>query len=179
MKQKKLLAVAALLSMSAFGFSDAHAVTANATAQIRNDISITTVDTPLNFGVIIPGTTEGTVVVAAGSSVGDNPTVTGTGVSMANYSACSPGHFAVTGDKSTNYVITLPTGDATLTHSTIGTNTMIVDTWTSSKGTQPVLGTDGTDAFSVGGTLHLGAGQVSGTYNGQYGVTVAYGDIGV
>jgi len=178
MKQKKLLAVAALLSMSAFGFSDAHAVTANASAQIRNDISITTVNTPLNFGVIIPGTTAGTVVVAAGSSAGVNPTVTGTGVSMANYSACSPGHFAVTGDKSTNYVITLPTTAATLTHSTIGANTMTVDTLTSSKGvSQPVLGSDGTDAFSVGGTLHLAAGQLSGTYNGQYAVTVAYGTI--
>ncbi|WP_303681620.1 DUF4402 domain-containing protein [Pelodictyon luteolum] len=178
MKQKKLLAVAALLSMSAFGFSDAHAVTANATALIRNDISITTVDTPLNFGVIIPGSAAGTVVVAAGSAVGANPTVTGTGVSMANYSACSPGHFSVTGDKSTNYVITLPAASITLTHTTIGSNTMTVDTWTSSKvATQPVLGTDGTDTFSVGGTLNLAAGQLSGTYNGQYDVTVAYGNI--
>lgn len=176
MKQKKLLAVAALLSMSAFGFSDAHAVTANASAQIRNDVSITTVATPLNFGVIIPGSTAGTVVVAAGSSVGDNPTVTGTDVSMANYTACSPGHFKVTGDESTDYVITIPSTAATLTHSTISGKTMTVDTWTSSKGAnQPVLGTDGTDTFSVGGTLNLAAGQLSGTYNGQYAVTVAYG----
>jgi hypothetical protein len=177
MKQKKLLAVAALLSMSAFGFGDAHAVTANATAQIRNDITITTVETPLNFGVVIPGTAAGTVVVAAGSSVGVNPTVTGTGVTMASYTACSPGHFAVTGEKDTNYVITIP-ASITLTHSTIGSNTMTVDNLTSSKSTnQPVLDEDGKDTFSVGGTLHLAAGQVSGTYNGQYNVTVAYGNI--
>ncbi|HCD35460.1 MAG TPA: DUF4402 domain-containing protein [Chlorobium sp.] len=177
MKQKKLLAVAALLSMSAFGFSDAHAIEANATAQIRNDISITTVETALNFGVVIPGTTDGTVVVAAASSVGVEPTFTGTSVSMANYSACSPGHFAVRGDGSANYVITVPETAATLSHSVVSGKTMTVDTWTSSKGSQPVLDADGTDAFSVGGTLHLAAGQLSGTYNGQYAVTVAYGNI--
>jgi len=173
MKQKKLLAVAALLSMSAFGFSDGYSATgtADAYATISNDISISTVDTPLNFGSIIPSTdTAGTVEIAANSLKGDSPSVSV--VTMASIANCSPGHFKVYGDAGRAYAVTLPTDDVTLTRSG-GSETMTVGTFTANPSTGYAL-TGGEQALAVGATLNVGANQYSGEYRGQYTVTVAY-----
>ncbi|QEQ57014.1 DUF4402 domain-containing protein [Chlorobium phaeovibrioides] len=176
MKQKKLLAVAALLSMSAFGFGDAHAATAtgNAFATISKSIQIRTVDTPLNFGTITPSASvSGTVTVAAGSAVGATPTTEN--VTMASVTACSPGHFEVSGDQSASYALTLQTGTIDLTR-TGGTETMTVGSFTSNEsGEQLVLDSStGLQTLAVGATLTVGANQYSGEYRGSYEVAVVY-----
>jgi len=184
MKQKKLLAVAALLSMSAFGFSDAHAgasANGDAYAAISNSIGVTTTATALNFGTIIPdASASGTVTVASNTGVGATPTLSI--VTMSSVASCSPGHFNVTGDPSTTFSITLPSSAQTISHATVSGAEMTVSNfeYTAEDGaggtttTSPkTLGT-GLATFTVGAKLAVGQNQLSGSYRGQYQVTVAY-----
>ncbi|MFV5696383.1 DUF4402 domain-containing protein [Flavobacterium sp. LB3P122] len=85
--------------------------------------------------------------------------------------------FAVTGQGSYGYDITLPASLTLTTAATGTTTTMLVNAFTSSlasgKGT---LAAGGTDSFTVGATLNVAAGQVVGLYENATGfaVTVNY-----
>lgn len=129
--------------------------------------------TSMTFGSFATGG-AGTLVMnplAARSATG--------GVKLTNITGSpTAAAFAVTGQGSYGYDITLP-ASLTLTTAATGTNkTMIVNTFTSShaiigKGT---LAAGGTDSFTVGATLNVTAGQVVGLYENLDGfaVTVNY-----
>jgi hypothetical protein len=69
--------------------------------------------------------------------------------------------------------IRLPKKAVTLMRSG-GTETMTVDTWTlNGVDTRNVVAHE-TFQFQIGGTLHVAAGQVEGTYNGTFDVTIDY-----
>ncbi len=87
--------------------------------------------------------------------------------------------YTVTGEPTYTYAITLP-ATITITH-TNNINTMTIDNLlarTASAAVDGLVGTldvtNGDDTFTVGGTLNVAAGQVSGVYSGNFDVTVAY-----
>jgi hypothetical protein len=69
--------------------------------------------------------------------------------------------------------IKLPKQAATLTR-VGGTETMTVDTWTINGALLRTLVAHETFNFKIGGTLHVGASQVEGTYTGTFDVTINY-----
>lgn len=90
--------------------------------------------------------------------------------------------FIVTGDPSATYSI-LVSGGTSISNTTVGGSTMSVTldkpsggnvNGAGNQGTISSNGVAGTDRFTVGGTLHVGAGQVSGYYTGTFCVTAAY-----
>ena len=142
----------------------ATSATANATANIVTAISITkSVD--LQFGNIVSSVGASTVIL---STAGVR---TGTAIMSTGGTGATAASFAVTGDAGSTYAITLPT-TATLT-TTPGAETMTVDSFGSNPSGVGTL-TSGSQNLLVGATLHVGAGQVAGSYSGTFDVSVAY-----
>lgn len=136
---------------------------ASATAEIVSALAISkTAD--MNFGKVVTGATLGTVVL----STAGTRTVTG-GTNLGNVGSTAAAAFDVTGESGATYSITLP-ASATISD---GTNDMTVNTFTSNPSSTGTL-TGGAQALAVGGTLNVGASQVSGVYTGTFDVTVAY-----
>ena len=76
--------------------------------------------------------------------------------------------FAVAGAANQAFTVTLP-ADTTLTS---GGNSMTVDTFTQSAGTN--LDGSGAATIDIGATLNVGVNQADGNYTGTYDVTVDY-----
>jgi Mat/Ecp fimbriae major subunit len=155
---KAALVGAALLA--GFSASSAQAATASATARATILRQVTLNKTAdLDFGTIITGTTASSVVVSsAGARTCNLPAVCSGTVSAAA--------FGIVG--TTGQTVTLAaTGPVTLTS---GTNTMSA-TLATSAATRVLTGTD---SFTVGGTLSVGANQADGVYTGSFNVTVDY-----
>ena len=174
--KKKITALSCMAVLFTLGSNAWADGTANATARVVDSLSITkdaTTSTSgdLAFGSIVPNAATGTVVI--------NPFGTGariaTGVQVIS-STFGPAAFNITGESNAGYAVTLPSS-ATITK-TGSTETMTVDTFTSTlSGTGLVVtgtlaGTAG--SFRVGGKLHVGQNQVSGSYTGTFVVTAAY-----
>lgn len=113
-------------------------------------------------------TTAGTAVLD--SSTG-NVTTTG-GVLLAG---CLPhaAQFEAVSPSKTVVHIRLPNKGTTLTR-VGGTETMTVDTWNINGATTRNVTAHETFQFAVGGTLHVSANQVEGTYVGTFDVTIQY-----
>jgi hypothetical protein len=165
MKKIYLLALA-VIGFSANSFAQSSA-TATATAIIITPISIAkTID--MNFGNIAVGGSAGTVVLtplgARSSTGGVTLPVTAGTVTAAS--------FTVTGLGTSTYLITLPAVATTLTS---GANTMTATLFTSVSPTG-TLAAGGTQVFTVGATLNVGATQAAGTYvsGTPFTVTVNY-----
>ncbi|WP_293880854.1 DUF4402 domain-containing protein [Sphingomonas sp.] len=157
---KAVLAGSAMLAL-ALGATSAQAAntaTATATASILKQVSVTkTAD--LNFGTIVTGTTAATVVISPAGG-----RTCGTGLVCTN--AVTAAAFGIVG--TTAQTVTLAAaGPVTLT---AGANTMSATLQTSSA--TRVL--NGTDSFTVGGTLSVAANQADGVYTGSFSVTVDY-----
>lgn len=142
--------------------------TANATAIIVSPISITNTG-DMNFGNVAVSAIAGTVILApAGTRTLTGgvtlPTVTGT-VTAAT--------FDVTGTGSYTYTIALPSVGLTLSN---GSETMIVNAFTSIPSGTGALSGLGAQTINVGATLNVGANQAAGTYTSAtpFDVTVNY-----
>ena len=140
-------------------------VTGTATAEVLAPLAISQT-TQMNFGDVAGDSASATTVVL--TTAGATSSVDGA------YTGGSPaaGAFAVTGGASLAYSITLP-ADGTVVLTGPGVD-MDVDGFNHDAGGSPALDGTGNDSFNVGATLSLGAGQVAGTYNGSYTVTVDY-----
>jgi len=116
----------------------------------------------LNFGTVAPGSESATVVLATD----------GTRTCAAALTCLDENHqaaaFAVTGQSSYSYDITVP---ASVTMTDGGSNSMTA-TLSGSKSSGTI--TDGTDSFTVGGTLTVAGSQAAGSYTGSFTVEVAY-----
>ena len=92
----------------------------------------------------------------------------------------TPATYTVTGEPSYTYAITLPSS-IIVTHST-NTNTMVINNLlaksTSGVEAHNAIGTltalEGSESFTVGGTLNVLAGQGPGNYSGDFNITVVY-----
>jgi Mat/Ecp fimbriae major subunit len=157
------LGIIALSLVGLSGTASAATTSASASANILTPIALSkTAD--LNFATIIPGASADTVVVSAagGRTCGAALTCSGSVASAA---------FNVAGSANTSYAITLPSTISL----TSGSNSMTVDNFTSSKvGNTSTLSGTGTDSFTVGARLNVGASQAAGAYTGSFSVSVDY-----
>ncbi len=113
----------------------------------------------------MPGPSSGTVTVTpegARSSSG--------GVTLAGPAGVSPSTFTVSGEPALAFSIVL-TSSTTLSD---GGSAMTVDSFTSSPESTGTLDASGNREIRVGATLHVAAGQTSGSYAGSFSVMVAY-----
>lgn len=144
--------------------SSTDAATATSNATVVTAIAITNTG-DLDFGKIVSGPTVGTVVMSTAGS----RSATG-GAQLGNAGSASAAAFSVTGETDATYSITLP---ASATLSDGATNEMVLDTFTSDPSATGTLA-GGSETVNVGGTLNVGADQVSGAYTATFDVTVAY-----
>ena len=165
---KTLLAAPVLVTVLATGFgaTAANAADAQADATVKIMRPLTVVNNQkLDFGVVIPGTTAGTVKV---DKLGVR---TCTAVTCTKASTAAS--FTATG---TSGELVNVTWDPTVTL-TSGTQSMTV-ALDANTGTQLTLvgaaATGGTASYSIGGTLAVAANQAEGTYAGQFKSTVTY-----
>ena len=163
----KIFATAAIIiAGTSVSFAQATA-TASASANIITPISIAkTVD--MNFGnVAVSATIAGTAILAPG---GTRTTGGAGGVTLpATTGTVSAASFTVSGQASYTYAITLPSTTVTLSS---GTNTMGINTFTSSPSATGLLSSGGTQTLTVGATLDVSAGQASGSYTNATAVPV-------
>ena len=164
---KVIIAAAVVVLGSTSGAFAQASATASASATIITPISISkTVD--MDFGnIAVSASTGGTVDLATtgarttGGAGGTTlPSTTGT---------VAAAEFAVSGEASFTYAITLPTS-ATLSDGS--GNTMTVGSFVSNPSATGTLSTGGTQTLLVGATLTVGAAQVAGTYTNSTGVPV-------
>jgi len=149
-------AVAALSSTGAY----AQSATADATATILEEVTVTAGD-DLAFGTIVVGATGDDVTIASDGTFtcGTNLTCTGTN---------SAASFDVAGT-ATEVVTVSVDGTVSLTS---GLNSMSASL--SSSDATLTLDAGGDASFTVGGVLTVGDNQPSGDYSGQFDVTVDY-----
>lgn len=155
----KLVLVGSFLLISAgasFAQTTATA-TAEANATIIQPITITkTAD--LNFGIVVPGATPGTVTVGYD---GTRASLGGVSLLAGNPGTVSAAHFDAAGQPSTAYTLSIP---ASVTISN-GTETMVIDNFTSDPGAgTATFDVSGTYEIRVGGTLNVLANQAPGDY---------------
>lgn len=168
----KILAAATviLFSAAATEASAQATATASATATIVTPIDLSKVD-DMNFGnVAVHATDPGTVILAPAGTRSATAGVT----LPATVGTVTAASFTVSGQASYTYAITLPQSASSLSDG--GSNTMSVDTWTSSPSATGTLSSSGTETLTVGGTLHVAGGQAAGTYTtgSDFSVTVNY-----
>ncbi len=158
----RLMKAALVGTVFAAGFAatGAQAATATATAkaQILRQITVTkTAD--LDFGTIVTGAAASTVVISPAGA-----RTCGAGLVCTN--AATAAAFGIVG--TTGSVVTLAAaGPVSLVS---GGNNMSATLLTSAA-TRTLTGTD---SFTVGGTLSVGANQADGAYTGTFTVTVDY-----
>jgi hypothetical protein len=147
----------------------------SAAANIVTPIAISETSS-LHFGTMaVLAGTGGTCVL---STQGVRSQTGGVNLSVQTPSA-SNAAYNVSGAINTTYAITLP-ASITVTESLLNTATMVIDglkARPASAGQDVLTGTlsnSGTDSFTIGGTLNVAGGQVTGLYTGSFDVTVAY-----
>ncbi|MFN7970842.1 MAG: DUF4402 domain-containing protein [Acidobacteriota bacterium] len=164
MRAINILGLASLVILLGSAAMASPTATSNASATIVNAISISNT-AAMNFADVAPGASDGTVIL---STTGGR-TATG-GVTLSSAASASAAAFTVTGDSGATYAITLP---SSITLSDGASHSMTVDTFVSNPDSTGTL-TGGSEALTVGATLHVTAAQATGSYSGQFDVTVAY-----
>jgi Mat/Ecp fimbriae major subunit len=166
MKKSIILSLAFLVS-----FNQAFAATTTGTANVKIvPVIVLNTGTQLNFGSIATTETAGTVVINATNSTG-----LGTNVTLVSVGATrTPGAFSVTsGEPNAPYTVVLPSVTVDLLDPAGNNITINNFNFIAGNGSRTLSGI-GTDSFSVGATLNVGATQSPGTYTGTYEVTANY-----
>ncbi len=165
--KKSLIIIAAIVMIAGFTNRVMAQSTASNTAKAELKIPISiTAPTIMDFGILAASATAGTAVLTTASALSQ------TGGVVIVSGTPTAGGYAVTGEGTTAYSITIPTSAVTITNATA--QTMTVTAMTCSYGGLSSTLTAGADAFTVGGTLNVGANQVAGTYTGTFDVSVNY-----
>ncbi len=165
---KKILLFSALLIAFTAGTFAQNTDTeqTTATATIVGPLSLTKVS-DMDFGAIAVGAGAGTLVLGTDNSR------TPAGVTLVPPASGIAASFTVAGEGNRTFAITLPAdGDVSLAGPGVA---MPVDGFVHNGGANPTLSGAGAAAFTVGATLTINAGQVSGTYtSANFPVTVSY-----
>ena len=164
----KFLIAAGAAALSAGIYTSAvsaASVTATATANVVQGLTITQDNGGINFGDVSESG-AGTVVI---DTSGGRSTSGGADVLLGGSE--SQGIYTITGETGKAYTITYNLGaDVTITDP-VSSDTMIVNGFTDdASGTASAAG----ETVNVGATLNIGAGQTPGTYSGTYPMTVEY-----
>ncbi len=163
----KLFKTAALSATAAlaFGANAAHAAdaTATATAQILEQITVTRTSN-LNFGTIVPDTAASGDVSVAATAAGAR--TCDANLTCAGAGSVSSAAFDVTASAGSTVAVT---GLSGLTQLTSGGNSMAIALVGSTLDMS-----SGSDTLYVGGDLTVGANQATGTYTGNFTVSVNY-----
>ncbi len=157
----KAALASSVLVASVMGATAARAdtATADARANILQQVTVNSDGSALDFGTIVTGAAASTVSVSAGGrSCGAGLVCSGT---------TSAAGFDVTGTAGETVSVA---SDPTVTL-TSGTNSMTANI-VASVSTLTLTG--GTGSFNVGGLLNVGANQADGAYQGTFNVTVNY-----
>lgn len=114
-------------------------------------------------------------VTTAGTAILDSNTSAVTTTGGVQFAGCLPhaAQFAAVSPSKTVVHIRLPNQPTVLTR-VGGTETMTLDTWTINGAQTRNVVAHETFAFQVGGTLHIAANQVEGTYTGTFDVNLNY-----
>ena len=177
MKAIKFFAIAILFSGVSVMASAQNTATQDATASAKIVAPITLVkSTDLRFGTIATGSTPGTVQV--GATEGAQASASGGATMVASSLASTgPAVFTITGESDQTFKLNVKTGDViTLSNDSDASKTMAVTLNIPDfkvTGTNNTL-TGGTRSLIIGGSLAVGANQVSGAYSKEFEVTVAY-----
>ena len=180
MKNFKSLVFASIFTLlgTATLFAQANIATATASATIVQDLAIEK-NQDLNFGIVIPGSSATTVILAPATGGVTIGTGLGQILNTASATATSAAEFTVTGSGLSIFTTTLPTS-INITNTEASGETMVVDTFLSTADIAGVtLGSvlgelDVTSTFQVGATLNVGANQAAGLYTGTFDVEVNY-----
>ncbi len=156
----KAALASSVLVASVMGANAAQAATASAdaTANILEQVSVTnTAD--LDFATIVTSAAASTVVVSSAGAV-----TCGAGLVCSGTTAAAgfdvSGSTGQTVDVSVDANVTLNSGGNSMTASLAASSATLV--------------LAGSDSFTVGGTLSVGANQADGAYTGTFDVTVDY-----
>jgi hypothetical protein len=183
MKKKALLTVAfaALLGFSiALSAQDSQAAVSATPASANLLVAMKLKqNSVLSFGSSLLTNKDGGTVILPSSNV-DRDYTGGVSSSEATPSP-SNASYSVTGTANETYAVVLET-KITVTHTSVdsGVNSMDITDITArfngkdTDDTVSTLASDGTDSFSLGGTLTVQANQVSGRYTGLFAVNVDY-----
>jgi hypothetical protein len=163
-----LFSLIAFFTISSVTVNAQVTATATATGTIVTPIAITNAG-DMNFGNVAVSAASGTVILAPAGT----RTITGGVTLPAVPGTVTSAQFNITGTGSYTYAITLP---STATTVTSGSNTMLVNTFTSVPAVTGVLDASGKQTLSVGATLNVSAAQAAGTYvsGTPFDVTVNY-----
>jgi len=180
MKKKTLLTIAILLGFS-ISLSAQSGATVTGTAASANLLVAMTLtqNSALSFGSNLMTSTAGGTVILPSSSL--TRTYTGGVATSAATPSASNASYSVTGNALETYALVLET-TVTVTHTSATTGTRVMDitdmtarfNGESADAITSTLASDGTDSFSLGGTLTVNADQVGGQYAGTFDVTVDY-----
>jgi Domain of unknown function (DUF4402) len=173
MKMKsKIVAAAILLAGFVTNVNAQTTAYASTTAVLVTPIAISKT-TDMHFGTVASSGTAGTVII----DYADGRTATGGASLPAGSTLQKTAVFAVTGEGSSGFAITIPGSPITLTGSVAGT--MTVGTFVCDAGAATTL-TTGAKTIKVKATLDVPANTVAGTYSNALGnssalfVTVNY-----
>jgi hypothetical protein len=181
MKKINFFAILMIAVIAPNTFSQ-NSATTNASAELLMAMKLTQTSA-LNFGAnILTDATGGTVVLPA-----DNITRSYSGgvAASALAPAASNASYTVSGNVGETYAILLPTS-IVVTHLTgatgAGVRTMNITEMTArfngaaqnTINNSSTLDANGNDSFKVGGKLTIAAGQLGGTYNGTFPISVDY-----
>jgi hypothetical protein len=160
-KFMKAAVASSVLAVSVMGANAANAATASADARanILQQVTVTSDGSDLDFGTIVSGAAASTVAVSSAGAV-----------------TCGGGLVCSGATTAAGFDVTGTTGE-TVDVSSDASVTLTGPTSTMTASLTPSAATillDGTDAFTVGGTLNVGASQADGAYVGTFNVTVNY-----
>jgi len=164
-----LAAVFALGSLAIGVNSYAASNTGNATATVVTPIAIAAATPDLRFGSFSTTAAGQTIAIATNG----NRTLVGALGLGTLQNAFGAASFAVTGEGTLTYAITLPTEAVSISDGEATPSTMDVTSFVSDPSGTGVL-TGGAQTLLVGATLTTGAAQTTGAYTGAFTVSVEY-----
>lgn len=143
----------------------AHAASDSTTAGARIVNSLSVIKTAdLEIGKIVPAQQGGVIKIGATGTVECDATLTCLDESI------SPATFSVQGQAGYAYAVTLP-NEIVMSN---GNTQLRVTSVTSSVGTSGLLDASGLGELSVGGSVQVGEQQETGSYSGQFHITLEY-----
>ena len=170
------------VSLAAFTPSMSWAQTATASgsftasAVVVKPLTITSA-TALSFGSFVAGS-GGTVTIPSASPYTRTSTSlisgAGTSLSLVASNAGAVSNITISGIEGTTYTVVLPTVPTTLSTGSGGATMTMTNITSNLVGLAGTIPANGAQTFQIGGTLSVGADQLSGTYSATLPITITY-----